>query len=144
MTARVLLALIVLIAAFNFLGLYGGWYWAFWWYDIPMHLAGGMWIALLFSYLGEERSALRERIGRRNFFLVIVAGTLVVGLLWELFEYSSDVFLFKKYAFAAIPREIFRDSLIDLLNDLLGAAAAIGARSYSANMSARSSPSFKK
>lgn len=124
MLARILLALIVLIAAAHIIGSANSWYWKFLWLDTIMHLLGGAWVALLFVYLFEERFKLLNL--SKNFLatLILAIGfVLFVGVLWEFFEYFRDAYI------AHVPQNtprphpnLYLDTLKDLLNDSLGGA----------------------
>jgi len=120
------------IGIFDFLGRYYGWYYSIWWFDIPMHIAGGAWLAgVLYWKIGwslfqNNKRAWREaNVFMMSFFLII--SVLVVGILWEIFETIVDIFIFREYnSFFAIPLEIQLDSAADLINDLIGVLLIIG------------------
>lgn len=114
-----LAAALFLILASHFIGLAEDWYHIFWWYDIPMHIAGGAWVAAAFLYSARKYQQV-ARIINPTFFRVLGV-VFVVGIGWEIFEYSVDVFIFQKYTFSTIPLFILIDSVHDLANDLLGA-----------------------
>ena len=120
----------------NTAALVAGWYRIYPWYDIPMHMAGGAWIAYALVYLAEERyPALQNH--KWTFFAI---GFVAVAVLWEVFEYSLDIFLVGKYTITTIPWSVIRDTLGDLVNDTLGASVVWYAR-YSGKRIAASAPS---
>jgi len=49
--ARLVWWTLVFILIVHAVGIISGMYYRLWWLDIPMHLAGGAWVALLFLYL---------------------------------------------------------------------------------------------
>ncbi|MBI4095024.1 MAG: hypothetical protein HY435_02430 [Candidatus Liptonbacteria bacterium] len=122
-TLFLLFALLAAIAIAHYFGLSKLLYWKIAWYDIPMHLAGGAWVGLLFFYLFEERwGILTDRISAPARIIFSLGFAALVGVLWEFYEYFADVFILKKYTiFSAQPGLV--DTLQDLLNDLIGAVA---------------------
>lgn len=113
---------LITIFVFNDLGLRYDWFHIYWWYDIPMHIAGGAWVAAAFIYFARQYEWI-ARIAPPT-FIHTLGVVLLVGIGWEIFEYSVDVFIFQKYTFSTVPAFILIDSLHDLLNDLIGAALA--------------------
>ncbi len=92
-------------------------YYLLWWFDIPMHMLGGMWVALtslvVYYHLGFHRH------DRSTAFVVtaMLAATLVIGILWEVFEYSVEHFV------KLNDNGVF-DTLKDLMDDMIGAVIA--------------------
>jgi hypothetical protein len=86
-------------------------YWRLWWFDIPMHLLGGVFIGLGFLYAQRrlwKQSAIHT--GRIVFYtLVCVVG---VGLLWKLFELTTGMYDPDLFSTSAL--------MYDVLNDVLG------------------------
>ncbi|MFQ5752089.1 MAG: hypothetical protein ACE5HI_08845 [bacterium] len=84
-----------------------------------MHIAGGAWVAAAFLYFARKY----EWIGRiiRPTLLHVLGVVILVGIGWEIFEYSIDVFVFQKYTFSTVPAFILIDTVYDLANNLLGA-----------------------
>jgi hypothetical protein len=82
-------------------------------FDVPMHFLGGVCVvfgALLIPLLG-------IRLPERYFqFLPLLTLTLIVGLVWELFEIHIGIPL--------IQDDFGRDMVGDLFFDLLGGATA--------------------
>jgi len=97
-------AVLVLIAATHLSALQWSLYWYFVWLDVPVHFAGGAWLALAGSWL-----LLRFGYGHevRYVFMIVIAGS--IG--WELFE-----------AWAGVPRDsnFLFDSVLDLTMDVAG------------------------
>jgi hypothetical protein len=91
------------------------WYSAIWWFDIPMHILGGMFLAfaagaLFFKVL--LPLDFKERI------VIILLFVLIAGLGWELFEYFVQNFI-KGDQLASFP-----DSVKDMMMDLFGGIVA--------------------
>ena len=124
MTIRFLAALLILIAIFHYIGLAERLYWAFPWYDIVMHIAGGFWTGLLFFYIFEERFQFySSRTNPLITFALVLGFAALIGVLWEFYEYLADVFILKKHPLTAQQGSVF-DTLLDLFNDLVGAGFA--------------------
>lgn len=103
-SALAALAVVQLFAVFFSL------YWVYHWLDIPMHIFGGLVVAL--GYLAfVERFELPRTASGLNATLL---ATLVVGLGWEAYELVTGAFF----------RDVapLGDTMLDLLMDLVGAA----------------------
>lgn len=87
------------------------WYSAMWWFDIPMHIMGGMFLSLLSGALFFKKI---RSLSQREVLVTILLFVLIVGLGWELFEYIVQAFI-KDAPLASIP-----DSIKDMVMDLLG------------------------
>ena len=112
------LVLIGLFIPIDLWGKFGNAYVTVWWVDIATHLLFGAWLAAVLLH-----PTLRHYAKSPLFIFALV---MLAGLGWELFELLYDVFV-------AVPRGITLaqhgawDTLKDLLNNLLGAAAALWA-----------------
>lgn len=91
------------------------WYSAIWWFDIPMHILGGMFLALTAGALFFKTLlplSFKERM------VIILLFVLIVGLGWELFEYFVQNFI-KGDQLVSFP-----DSVKDMMMDLFGGVVA--------------------
>ena len=92
-------------------------YYLLWWFDIPMHMLGGIWVALtsmvIYYHLGFHRH------DRSTAFVVstMLAATLIAGIFWEVFEFSVEHFV------KLNDNGVF-DTLKDLFDDMIGATIA--------------------
>ena len=115
---RVLVTLIFTIFFLQVAATYWHLFFYIWWLDIPMHILGGLWIALfaLASYYGSL--AIKEKEYSQLFVTIFaVAMTLSIGLFWEIYEFGVD--------HAVGDTEVgLADALMDLTNDLVGALLA--------------------
>lgn len=104
--------LVALIALVNFGAIKFHWYYSLWWFDMPMHFLGGMWVAMLIIwYLGDSKFSI-ESVGR------VILGAFIVGLAWEVFELLlNEQFVQNAYD---LP-----DTLSDIFFDLSGAFTAV-------------------
>ena len=93
-------------------------YFLLWWFDIPMHMLGGFWVALtsmvIYYHLGWV-----HRHDRSPSFVVtaMLATTLIIGIFWEVFEFSVE------HLVKLNDNGVF-DTLKDLLDDMIGAVIA--------------------
>jgi hypothetical protein len=81
--------LLLVVGVANWVGTELYLYWSIWWYDIPMHFMGGLWVALVVAWV----YAFRVNINQKKFssyVWVVIGGTLVVGIAWELYELCID------------------------------------------------------
>ncbi len=113
-----LLVLILVIFGVNSVADYWHLYHYIWWLDIPMHIAGGLWVALaaLVLYYRSSLVAVRDS-GAHFVFAFAVASALSVGLVWELYEFSVAHAV-------SLADDGTLDTLKDLGDDLLGALIA--------------------
>lgn len=90
------------------------------WIDIPLHFLGGVWVASIFLWLSPEIKFSKPKffVNKLSPFVInvlfIIAFTVLVGVLWEFFEFSLDILMvFRGYS------EIFQGDLVDTMGDLL-------------------------
>lgn len=90
------------------------WYSLIWYFDMIMHFLGGLWVGLFFIYVVSFKKSISYGI---NIFLNIIIATLIIGLLWELYEYYLNIVSGTDF--------ILADTISDLLFDLFGSIVAI-------------------
>jgi hypothetical protein len=105
-------ALLLLVA--HLLGTYADWYFLKPQYDKFLHFLGGFFVFFVFVTKILQKARL-PFTGRQ--LLVLIFFTLVVGILWEVFEYTVQHFTGMQLA--TIP-----DSIADVVFDNLGAVVA--------------------
>jgi len=110
-------AFLVVISALQFAALQFSLYYFYPWYDIMMHFLGGIFVALILLWLFFYSEYIeRFEVSKRNIILIALLGTLVVGIGWEVFEYSIG----------NVPEENYMlDTSIDLFMDLIGASLVL-------------------
>ncbi|OGZ08125.1 MAG: hypothetical protein A2942_02740 [Candidatus Lloydbacteria bacterium RIFCSPLOWO2_01_FULL_50_20] len=114
----VLVVFIFFILAVQISALYWHLYFYIRWLDIPVHILGGMWIALFGLATYYASAHIKEKEHSVFFvFLFAVALTMTIGLGWELYEFGVDHAVGDTGAGLA-------DTLLDLTNDLIGALIA--------------------
>lgn len=103
---------LIIIAMTNGLADTYSWYWTLRWLDMPMHFAGGAWLAgfgVWWQFFRKEASA-------KSFFAVLwvcLIYAISIGLVWEVYE--AAISFFTVGHMNAMP-----DTLSDLLFDILG------------------------
>lgn len=106
--------LLILIAVFNYIGLKFSWYWTYRWYDIPMHIAGGLWVSLFFLFLYDY---FVTRFTIHNYklkvFWVVFFVLLFITISWEIFEVVGGINNLNDVGY-------WPDSLGDILNGFIG------------------------
>lgn len=111
-------ALVVFIFLVNLFATYFHLYFLIWWLDIPVHILGGLWVALLTLVLYYHSEYVSHKDHSPLFALAIaICSALIVGLMWEIYEFVVDRAL-------EINDMQLGDSLKDLCDDLLGGIIA--------------------
>ncbi|MCC6520660.1 hypothetical protein IT403_01615 [Candidatus Nomurabacteria bacterium] len=107
---------IALIFLVNILAMHFHWYGTVWWFDMPMHFAGGAWIAFVYYsvYINLRASGRIQKIHLSRLVFGMIATTVLVGGIWELFEFSVDAI-----TLADLANPI--DSISDMFFDTAGA-----------------------
>ena len=102
------LALVFFILIVNYAAMKFHWYYSVPWFDMLMHFLGGLWLGLAFIWLYPAGTS----------YLKIIAGVLLVGVFWEIFELVIHQYFL---------RESFDlpDTLSDLFFDMLGGGVAV-------------------
>ncbi len=91
---------------------YFGWYWIFRWFDIPMHILGGVFA----GYVGMV--VYMFRTGRKNPSLwVPLLSALVIGIAWE--------FLENAYGVSGLNAVYRFDTIKDIVDDMMGGVISL-------------------
>lgn len=94
------------------------WYSIVWWFDMPMHAIGGLWVALTALYIYKYRKTTLEDISRPNKMLAVaLVSVFVVGVLWEVFEFGTETI---GTVDIANPIDSISDICFDLAGGILG------------------------
>jgi hypothetical protein len=120
---RTLFILIWVIAILHLGAEHYYWYWQYQWFDLPMHLLGGVWLGLASLWVWNHTSYLtrvKKRVQPTDFVVALVGGVLF-GLLWESYEY-----LVWTHTERGLPIEYVPDLIMDLCMDTLGAVVGYG------------------
>ena len=98
-------ALFALIFGTHFIALKGALYWHYVWLDVPLHFAGGIWLALAGSW---ALLAAGRRLDERLVFTFVILGSIA----WEIFEAVIGTQREANFLF---------DTVLDLTMDMTGA-----------------------
>jgi len=113
---RLLIAQLVIVlplAVVTWLAVAYSLYWHYRWLDIPMHLFGGVWAALCGAWILAQR-----RQDFSVFWCLLFA--LIVGVGWEIFEYSEGIAIFNYMGTLAYQIDTAKDLSVDLLGAIAG------------------------
>ena len=91
-----------------------GLYMEYWWYDIFMHMLGGLAIGFAWAAL-----ATLFGISSRRMWAYIIFGTLAVGVAWEVFE-----IYFRLTGYPVGTPLYYNDTALDVINDIIGGSVA--------------------
>lgn len=92
-------------------------YFEYWWFDIPMHLLGGMFASLFSVLIAFALGRMRENVSLWRVYMVAVLGTLLIGGLWEVYEYLTDRTF---NGLGNYPLDTAKDFLVDVLGAGIG------------------------
>lgn len=87
------------------------WYSAMIWFDIPMHILGGIFLSLISGAIFFKKLKSFSTKEKMVFILLFV---LMVGIGWEIFEYVTQAII------KGVQLANFPDSIKDLLMDVVG------------------------
>jgi hypothetical protein len=104
-------------AYFNGPGL-DGLYRTVWWYDIFMHILGGLAVGLLVCAL--INSLRLSWTTRTRLAFSVIAVVLAVGLAWEVFEVYHHL-----TGYPVGSTLYYKDTILDLIDDMIGAVLAL-------------------
>lgn len=115
-------ALVVLVSVLNYSAYQFHWYWEFWWFDMIMHTLGGIFIASLslWYYFFRKTEAAQIVSLKTRAFVVSFLSVAIIGIGWELFEFSVDTFItFSKHDPVDTSSDLFFDALGGILAVLM-------------------------
>ncbi|MCK5095952.1 MAG: hypothetical protein KAR24_01215 [Candidatus Pacebacteria bacterium] len=97
-------------------------YWELPWLDIPMHFLGGFWLglsALWLYYLSGFYKKISDEHRKKGYvWLLALTSALVLGSVWEIYEFGMDIIADKTDRYDAL------DTLSDLFFDAVGGTLA--------------------
>lgn len=108
---------LVLLYTLHISGSVYGFYNNIWWYDVMMHILGGIGIGLsVFWFL----KSIKKNSSNKNIFINVIVFTFIAGLLWEGME--------AYYGIASAPfgtYDYYFDTIKDLIDDTVGALLVV-------------------
>ena len=112
--AIILFVWILLIAIFHNIAMAYYIYWRFLWTDLVVHFLSGFWVALVGFWV--FRFWIKKTdIKPRTVLLVTLGFALLVGGLWEVFEYGVGIVEYSS--------RYTTDTILDIVMDVFGGAA---------------------
>ena len=72
------------------------WYYTIWYFDMPMHFLGGLWLSLFFIWFFSLTDFPRYVFYNHpdlKLFLQTIVFVLIVGVLWEFFEFFTNNYI---------------------------------------------------
>ncbi|MBI5817189.1 MAG: hypothetical protein HZB09_02060 [Candidatus Yonathbacteria bacterium] len=111
---------ILAILTLQYSATYFYWYWRIWWFDMPMHFAGGLWVGLSTLWLVFLSGRFKKTIPQNaiSVFTVGVLFVFAIAIVWEIFEYAVQIFFPH-----GTPYDML-DTLSDIFWGLMGGVAA--------------------
>lgn len=115
---------LVFLVLFIMLGLhvvsmFRGWYVAIPSIDIPLHLLGGAWAALMFFYFQRRYVLLFSALSFWFSIIAVMGVVMLVGVMWEWLEFGFDYFFVPEHAEWRAQLGLV-DTMGDLFVDLVG------------------------
>jgi hypothetical protein len=98
------------------------WYSTIWWFDMPMHFAGGYFLSIMLMYIVVRAQSKGNREDNKKFnpkylYLILILLTFAIGFLWEVYEFVVDAYFHTHLI-------VIMDSFSDLCFDMAGAITA--------------------
>jgi len=125
---KFILGLLIFILVFHIIASINSWYWTYAWLDMPMHFLGGFWVAMVFFNFINPKLQITDY--KLLITLILVLGfVILIGVLWEFFEFLCDVFISSK-GYLEVAQQGIADTISDLFFDLLGGLALLVVRRY--------------
>lgn len=127
LSLKTIFVFLIFILALHAVAFSNYWYWTVWWFDMPMHFFGGVWLAMVFLLLNSKFKILNgSSIPQLSDYLIAVFITLSFvafgGILWEFFEFFYDL-LISSRGYAGFAQLGAADTVSDLFFDLFGGLA---------------------
>lgn len=111
-----LLSIVALMGVLHIFGINFFLYWRFLWFDIIVHILGGifiggvaLWIFYFSKYFKIDKSK------EINVFLISLITVLVAGIFWEIFEFNIGATLLADIKTYRI------DTMVDMISNIFGA-----------------------
>lgn len=113
MQRRLLYLQLLIVAIIGFLDIYLGigkeYFLTVWWWDIILHILGGLWVGLATAWA-------LVSLDKHVHLLLCVAAALTIGIAWEVFEYAAHM---GGSIFMSYPLDTTKDILDDSLGGIL-------------------------
>lgn len=106
---KTLAVLCITVAIANQIASYFYWYFSIWWFDMPMHLLGGMSLGLvaLLGFFAQKAKNQAQIPNKKELLTIILLTALSIGFTWEIFEIVLNHYTTQ-----------FQFNLLDTLSDI--------------------------
>lgn len=107
-----------IVVILHIIAVFAGWYEMFWWFDIPMHLVGGLAITFSAAVAIQEfknRGKLSITWKPLNILLLLGLASLA-AFAWEIMEFALDIFFHTDHQPSVL------DTMKDICMGLIGGA----------------------
>jgi hypothetical protein len=109
---------LVVVSVLNYLGGQFYWYWIHKWFDIPVHMLGGVWIGFTTLWLLAKFMNLKVmKVFRMKALGIVIFAIFFVGISWEIFELLGGITNMADSAY-------WPDTVGDIINDFIGGMLA--------------------
>lgn len=113
-----LVAVLIVVLDIHF-GIDQMYFWSVWWWDVLMHVLGGVWAGLFGAWC-------MRTLGYRVSLSGCVLAAFSIGLAWEIFEYVFDI---GGSVFMSYPVDTAKDIIDDSIGGILAYYAVVRSRS---------------
>ncbi len=102
-----------ILAGLHALATYHNLYFYIWWFDIPMHILGGVLVgvAVLYAYHFVFVKASLDK-NKRTTWLILLASVFFVGVGWEYFEFAKGITF---NMIGSYRTDVLKDIIMDML-----------------------------
>jgi VanZ family protein len=102
-------------------------YWHIRWFDVPMHVMGGLLVGYSFYVLQERTTwfSFTKKMGKKSQIIAAISFVLFVGVLWEFFEPTLNYIFFPDMFRYLARYASLLDNIQDLVCDFIGGIVII-------------------
>ncbi|MBI4119593.1 MAG: hypothetical protein HY456_01965 [Parcubacteria group bacterium] len=122
---RFLIIFSLAVAAVHLFSVVNDWYFIHRWLDIPMHFAGGFWLAVFLFWFFDKIDDSYIKKSPRWISLVLTLGFVsLAGVFWEFSEFLYDFFIATNGYVRHFAQNGVADTISDLFFDILGGSVS--------------------
>jgi phosphoglycerol transferase MdoB-like AlkP superfamily enzyme len=92
------------------------WYWQFPWLDVSVHFLGGLTVGFFVLWFVFRLLGPAHVLWTRGSLYIVLLTVILVGVLWEIFEYNVGISRGSNFAF---------DTSLDMVMNIVGAVTAV-------------------
>ena len=111
---------LVLTAILHVLAVIFHLYWDFWWFDSLVHLLAGICVALMSLWFFYFSNIVKSvELSSFGIFVRLIFITLIVGIIWEIFEFQFGISFRHSASFFVYVFETASDLIMDLIGAIV-------------------------